>query len=82
MKESKPYPKFEEEDGSCLKATEPAAETAYALGEAVIPDDVDYAHILNGVLQVSSDIEEEIVEVEQGGTVSMTEFKTMFARWL
>ena len=25
MKESKPYPQFEEEDGSCLTAQEPAA---------------------------------------------------------
>ena len=25
MKESKPYPHFEEEDGSCLTASEPAA---------------------------------------------------------
>ena len=43
-----------------------------------IPDDVDYAHIVNGILQVTPDIEEEIAEVERGETVSMGEFKTMF----
>ena len=82
MKESKPYPMIEEEDGSCLIAKEPAADVAYAFEEVVVPDDVDYAHIVNGVLQVTPDIEEEIAEVERGETVSMTEFKTMFAKWL
>ena len=47
MKENKPYPIFEEEDGSCL-----------------------------------TDIEEEIAAVERGETVSMSEFKNMFSRWL
>jgi len=41
-----------------------------------------YAHIVDGVLQVTSDIEEEIAEVERGEVVSMAEFKTMFSRWL
>ena len=82
MKESKPYPKFDEEDGSCLTAQEPAADAAYAYEEPVIPDDVAYAHIVDGVLQVTPDMEEEIAEVERGETVSMSEFKTMFARWL
>lgn len=81
MKESKPYPRFDEEDGSCLTAS----EAAVALAEPevqVIPDDVDYAHIVNGTLQVTPDIEEEIAAVDRGETVSMGEFKTMFARWL
>lgn len=82
MKESKPYPMIEEEDGSCLTAQEPAADVAYAYEEVVVPDDVDYAHVVNGVLQVTPDIEEEIAEVERGETVSMTEFKTMFVKWL
>ena len=82
MKESKPYPMIEEEDGSCLTAQEPAADVAYAYEEVVVPDDVDYAHVVNGVLQVTPDIEEEIAEVERGETVSMTEFKTMFAKML
>lgn len=43
---------------------------------------VEYAHIVDGVLQVTPDIEEEIVEVERGEIVSMSEFKTMFGRWL
>ena len=82
MKESKPYPVLDEEDGSCLSVQEPAADVAYAYEEPVIPDDVDYAHIVDGVLQVTPDIEEEIVEVERGEVVSISEFKTMFARWL
>ena len=34
------------------------------------------------VLQITPDIEEEIAEVERGETVSMSEFKSMFSRWL
>ena len=41
-----------------------------------------YTSIVDGVLQVTPDIEEEIAEAERGETVSMTEFKTMFAKWL
>ena len=82
MKESKPYPIIEEEDGSCLTAQEPAADAVCAYEEPVIPDDVAYAHIVDGVLQVTPDMEEEIAEVERGEVVSMSEFKTMFARWL
>ena len=81
MKEDKPYSRFVEKDDSCPIA----AETAAALPEPevrVIPDDVDYAHILNGTLQVTPDIEEEITAVDRGETVSMSEFKTMFSRWL
>jgi aconitase B len=47
-----------------------------------MPDDMDYAHIVDGVLQISPDIEEEIAEVERGEVVSMSEFQTMFAKWL
>ena len=82
MKESKPYLILDEEDGSCLTAQEPTADEAYTYEEPVIPDDVAYAHIVDGVLQVSPDIEDEIAEVERGEVVSMDEFKTMFARWL
>lgn len=82
MKESKPYPQMEEEDSSVLTAHEPVADVAYAYEEAVIPDDVDFANIVDGVLQVTPDIEEEIAEIERGETVSMAEFKTMFAKWL
>ncbi len=81
MKENKPYPRFDEEDGSYLTA----AEAAVALDSPevqVIPDDMDYAHIVNGTLQVTPDIEEEIAAVDRGETISMSEFKTMFARWL
>ena len=82
MKESKPYPIMEEEDGNCLTAQEPAADVAYAYEQPIIPDDVEYAHIVDGVLQVTPSIEEEIAEVERGEVVSMAEFKTMFSRWL
>lgn len=82
MKESRPYPIVEEEDGSCMTAQEPVADVAYSYEGNVIPDDVDYAHIVNGVLQVTPDIEEEIAEVDSGEIVSMAEFETMFARWL
>ena len=82
MKENKPYPIIGEEDGSCLSAQEPAADAAIAYNETVIPDDVDYARIVNGVLQVTPDIEEEIDEVERGEVVSMSEFKTIFSQWL
>jgi hypothetical protein len=81
MKESKPYPHIEEENGSCLTA----GEAAIALADTevqTLPDDVDYAHVLNGMLQVTPDIEEEIAAADRGETVSMSEFKTMFARWL
>lgn len=82
MNESKPYPNIEEEDGSCMTAQELVADAAIAYEETVIPDDVDFAHIVNGTLQVTPDIEDEIAEVERGETVSMSEFKTMFAKWL
>lgn len=81
MKESKPYPRIEEEDGSCLKASE--AAVAFAESEVQeIPEDMDYANIIDGILQVTPDLEEEIAEVERGETVSMGEFKTMFSKWL
>ena len=89
MKESKPYPIVEKEDegayqssGRCLTAQEAAADVAYAYEEVALPDDMAYASIVDGVLQVTPDVEEEIAEVERGETVSMTDFKTMFAKWL
>ena len=81
MKESKPYPRIDEEDGKMLTASEPVAATAMAIDYAQ-PEDVDYANIVDGTLQVTSDIEDEIAEVERGEVVSMGEFKTMFAKWL
>ena len=81
MKKSKPYPRIEEEDGSCMKVSESAV--AFAEPEVLaIPEDMDYANIVDGVLQVTPDIEEEIAAVDRGETVSMGEFKTMFAKWL
>ena len=64
MKESKPYPRIDEEDGNMLTANEPVAATAMAT-EYVLPEDVDYANIVDGTLQITSDIEEELAEVER-----------------
>ena len=82
MKEIKPYPYVEEENGSCLTAQEPAANVAYAYDETFTPDDVEYANIVDGVLQVTPDIEDEIERVDRGEKVSMSEFKTVFSQWL
>ena len=70
-----------EENTICLMAGEPALATA-DVEVAVIPDYMDYAQIIDGVLQITPDIEEEIAEVEQGQVVSMDEFNMMFAKWL
>lgn len=77
--EEKKHPIFEEEE-SVGMVSEPVA-TADAV-EIAVPDDLDYAHVVDSVLQITPDIEEEIAEVERGETVSMSEFKTMFAKWL
>ena len=53
MKESKPYPRIDEEDGKMLTASEPVAATAMAIDYAQ-PEDVDYANIVDGTLQVTS----------------------------
>lgn len=44
--------------------------------------DVDYADVVEGILQMTPDIEEEIAAADRGKTVQMDEFKTMFAKWL
>ncbi|MBR1519938.1 MAG: hypothetical protein IJ635_01695 [Bacteroidaceae bacterium] len=82
MEESKSYPLMDEEDGSCMTAQEPAMNAAYAYENVCIPNDVAYAHVVDGVLQVTPDLEEEMAEVERGEVVSMDEFKIMFSRWL
>jgi len=61
------------------------SESAMALEEQetlVLPEEMDYTSIVEGILQVTPDIEEELAAVERGETVSMDEFKTMFAQWL
>ena len=76
----KPYSKEEETGNPCC-----ADESAAALVEEetlVMPDQVDYANIVEGILQVTPDIEEEIAAVDRGETVQMDEFKKMFAKWL
>ena len=79
-KDPKPYSLEEESTKSSA-----LSESALALeGQEtiVLPDDVDYASIVEGILQVTPDIEEEIAAVDRGETVSMDEFKTLFAPWL
>lgn len=74
------YPSNEENGNSQM-----VSDSAAALEEQetfVLPDDMDYASVVEGILQVSPDIEEEIASVDRGETVSMDEFKTMFAQWL
>lgn len=77
MKEGKPYPPYDED---VLTVQEPVA--AYASEAVAMPDDIPFARIVDGVLQVTPDIEEEIAAADRGDTVRMDEFKTMFARWL
>ncbi len=78
MKEHKPYT-YHDEEPAIPVAQEPVA--AYACEAPAMPDDVAYAHIVDGVLQVTPDIEEEMAAVERGETVSLGEFKKMFAQW-
>ncbi len=73
---------MEEEDNSTLTEHEPAMNAAYTYEDVAIPYDVAYAHVVDGVLQVTPDLEEELAEVERGEVVSMDEFKTMFSQWL
>lgn len=77
--EEKKHSKIEEEE-SVGMVNEPIAATEVV--EIAMPEDMDYAQVVNSVLQITPDIEEEIAEVERGETVSMSEFKTMFAKWL
>ena len=68
------------EQASQAWAQEPVA--AYACEAPAMPDDVAFASIVDGVLQVTPDIEEEMAAVERGETVSLGEFKKMFVQWL
>ena len=54
---------MEEEDNSTLTAHEPAMNAAYTYEDVAIPYDVAYAHVVDGVLQVTPDLEEELAEV-------------------
>ena len=77
--EKQDYPIINDEDGSM------ANESAVAIPETEVlaaPPCTGYAHIVNGTLQITPDIEEEIAESERGDTISMNEFKSMFAQWL
>lgn len=46
------------------------------------PTDLDAISVENGVLQITPDIEQEIEDVDRGEVVSMSEFKTIFAKWI
>lgn len=71
-----PY-RSEEESITISVAIEIAEQETF-----VLLGDVDYADVVEGILQVTPDIEEEIVAADRGETVQMDEFKTMFAKWL
>lgn len=81
MKKNKPYPQYDDARDDCMSVHESAAVLA-AQETVALPEDMDYAHIEGGVLQITSDIEEEIAAAERGETVQMSEFKSMFAQWL
>lgn len=81
MKENKPYPQNDNERDGSQSVHEPTAALA-AQETLALPEDMDYAHIEGGVLQITPDIEEEIAASERGETVQMSEFKGMFAQWL
>lgn len=80
MKKKKTY-KGPDENENPMIVCEPAASLANK-AHAAQSLDLSQASVLNGVLQVTPDLEEEILEAESGETVSMEEFKTMFAKWL
>ena len=50
--------------------------------DTVMPDDISYASVVDGVLQMTPDLEREIAESESGGFVSMQDFRQRFARWI
>lgn len=79
-KDPNTYPSEEEAGNSSV-----VSESAAALADKeiyVLPEDMDYADVVEGILQVTPDIEEEIAAADRGETVQMDEFKTMFAKWL
>ena len=46
------------------------------------PTDLDAISVENDVLLITPDIEQEIEDVDRGEVVSMSEFKTIFAKWI
>lgn len=68
-----------------MKVTEFFESSAVAITESVevaMPGGLPYAHIMDNVLQITPDIEEEIAEIDNGDIVTMSQFNTMFAKWL
>jgi hypothetical protein len=59
-----------------LTAVEPCVHTRVAR------PDLAYASVVDGVLQVTPDLQREIEEVDRGEVVSLNEFKTMFRKWI
>ena len=78
--EEKRYPTIEKESNTNM-ACEPLLVPADDV-DIAMPNDMPYANIVDGKLQITPDIEEEIAEVERGENVSMSEFNMMFAKWL
>lgn len=74
------YPSEEETGNGSI-----VSESATALADEemfVLPEEMDYADVVEGILRVTPDIEEEIAAADRGETIQMDEFKTMFAKWL
>ena len=69
------------EEQDVVMASEPVVAVANTV-DVAIPSGIVHAQIKDGVLQVTTDIEEEIAEVDHGDVVTMSEFKTQFAKWL
>lgn len=78
--EEKRYPNIEEESNTNM-ACEPLLAPTDDV-DIAMPNGMPLATIVDGRLQITPDIEEEIAEVERGETVSMSEFNMMFAKWL
>lgn len=79
-RDPKSYPSVEETGNNQI-----VGESAVALEEQetyALPEEMDYASIVEGILQITPDIEEELAAADRGETVSMDEFKVMFAQWL
>ena len=78
---NKSHLRIEKEGCSCQKAPEDTVPFT-ELEVQELTEDIGYAQIVNGILQMTPDIEDEIAAVERGETISMSKFKILFSKWL
>ena len=72
-----------EENKNIDMASEPLLTTSEpCVHTRIARPNLAYASVVDGVLQVTSDLQREIEEVERGEVVSLDEFKTMFKKWI